>query len=95
MTRSPRVGCAVCGLTVKQHAAADPTPTHPFAWRPPVTSGTHRTPRLDLKVPDPDGRAAHWRDVAERQGVTLGELTRRALESYCYAADDLLLDREP
>lgn len=93
MTRAKRRPCSVCGRPERGHPAEPPTRGrlwHAYTPTPPVTSGEHRTPRLDLKVPDPDGRAGRWRDVAAREGVPLGELVRRALEAYCFEADGLL-----
>jgi hypothetical protein len=34
-----------------------------------------------MKVPDPDGHSQRWRKAAEREGVTLAEFTRRALDA--------------
>lgn len=101
MTRAKRRPCQVCGGSERECLAGpkqwhpgsgtnQATRSHPYTPTPPILSGVHRTPRLDMKVPDPDGRADRWRAVAEREGVSLGELVRRALEAYCFAAEGLL-----
>ena len=79
-SRARRRPCKVCGLRETEHA--DPFIQHDYAPIDPTPHGTHQTPRLDLKVPDPQGHGDAWREAAHREGVTLGVLVQRLLDQH-------------
>lgn len=80
-SRARRRPCRWCGAPEAAHRS-------PFSacagYIPidPTPHGTHQTPRVDLKIPDPDGHAPHWREAAHREGITLGQLCKRLLDAH-------------
>lgn len=80
-TRARRRPCKMCGLSERNHANL-PTLRHPYTPIDPTPHGVHRTARLDLKIPDPEGHEERWRAAAEADGTSLGDFCRRALDAY-------------
>lgn len=78
-SRARRRPCKVCGKSEAQHP---PKAKHAYEPIDPTPYGVHRTARLDLKIPDPEGHEARWRDAAEAFGTSLGDFCRRALDAY-------------
>ena len=85
-TRARRRPCRWCGAPEAAHRSPFSTCAGyiPIA---PTPHGVHRTARLDLKIPDPDGHSARWRALAETEGTSLGDLCRRALDAYTALAE--------
>lgn len=87
MRRARRRPCRVCGLPEKHHLASlCVVPCdHPYEPVEPTPHGVHVAPRVDLKIPDPDGHAEAWREAARREGITLGQLCKRLLDAHIKA----------
>lgn len=81
-TRARRRPCRWCGEPESAHRSPH-SACAGYIPIDPTPRGVHRTARLDLKIPDPAGREARWRAMADAEGVSLGELVRRALDAFC------------
>ncbi len=51
-------------------------------WIPPTPPSKRAEPRHAVQVPHTEAELERWEAEAERQGLSLGEITRRALNAF-------------